>query len=46
MKEVQSLMTFATAIINSMKLVRFTVYFSFKFSGGCFDVLCQFQGKI
>lgn len=46
MKEVQSFMTFDTAITNSMKLVRFRVYFNFKLLAVCFDTLCQFEGKI
>lgn len=44
MKKVHSLMTFDTAIINSMKLVTFRLYFNF--SNVCFATLCQFEGKI
>lgn len=46
MKEVQSMMTFGTAIINSMKLVGFREYFNVKFSDVCFYTHCRFEGKI
>lgn len=46
MKEIQSLMTCDTTIINSMKLERFRVYFSVKLSVVFLDALHQFESKI
>lgn len=40
------MMTFGTAIINSMKLVGFREYFNVKFSDVCFYTHCRFEGKI